>query len=187
VTPISLGIFASANQSVGVTSYESIATVSVGAGGSSSVTFNSIPSDYTHLQIRFIGKSTLTGTSGADFALRFNSDSAVNYNGHQLYGDGSGAFSGVTDGTAELYLGWVTRSGVTPFAAYVSDILDYKNTNKFKTVRSLGGWDNNGTGFVIYRSGVWRSTAAITSITVIQPSGSLAQYSHLALYGIKGA
>ena len=167
-------------------SYESISTVTVGSGGSSSISFSSIPSTYKHLQIRFIGKSTLSGTSGADFALQFNSDTASNYNGHQLYGDGSSAAAGVTDGTSSLYIGWIPRAGVTPFGGYVTDILDYTNTNKNKTIRSLGGWDNNGAGFVIFRSGLWRSTSAVTSITIIQPSGNIAEGSSFALYGIKG-
>ena len=37
-------------------SYESIATVTVGAGGTSTITFSSIPTGYTHLQIRGIAQ-----------------------------------------------------------------------------------------------------------------------------------
>lgn len=165
--------------------YDALATVTVPSGGLASVTFAGIPTGYKHLQIRFIGKSTLSGTSGADFAVQFNSDTAANYNGHQLYGDGSGAYAGVTDGTSSLYIAWIPRAGVTPFGAYVTDILDYANTSKNKTIRSLGGWDNNGSGFTIYRSGLWRSTSAITSISIIQPSGTIAEFSQFALYGVK--
>jgi len=83
VTPISLGIFASANQSAAATSYESIATVSVGSGGATSAEFTSIPGTYTHLQIR-----CLTGSSnpGAGMKIEFNSDtSTANYRNHYLY------------------------------------------------------------------------------------------------------
>ena len=66
----------------------------------------------------------------------------------------------------------------------VCDILDYIDTNKYKTIRSLGGNDNNAAqGAVAFRSNNWRNTSAVTSIVL---SGSFAQYSHLALYGIKG-
>ena len=58
----------------GGTSYESIATVTVGAGGSSSISFTSIPSTYKHLQIRAITRDT--GTSYINnLAGYFNTDS----------------------------------------------------------------------------------------------------------------
>jgi hypothetical protein len=63
VTPISLGIFASANQSAGTTSYESIAVSTVGSGGASSVSFTSIPGTYSHLQIRYLGRDNRASDS----------------------------------------------------------------------------------------------------------------------------
>jgi hypothetical protein len=48
-----LGIIASAiTGNLVTTSYESIETVTVGSGGSATVTFSSIPATYTHLQIK---------------------------------------------------------------------------------------------------------------------------------------
>ena len=68
------------------------------------------------------------------------------------------------------------------------DILDYKSTSKFKTTRSLGGFDNNGSGIVHFTSGLWRSTNAVSSIKLYpQQGGIFAQYTSIALYGIKGA
>jgi len=73
------------------------------------------------------------------------------------------------------------------FAAYVIDILDYANTNKYKTSRNLAGYDNNSGGRVSLNSGNWRNTNAITSITLTCRSDNFQQYSQFALYGIKGA
>jgi hypothetical protein len=66
-------------------------------------------------------------------------------------------------------------------------VLDYKNTNKFKTTRSLAGGDTNGGSYqeANFMSGLWRNTAAITQIDVSSSAGNLAQYSHFALYGVK--
>ena len=50
-----LGILASSYPAVS-TSYESIATVTVGSGGAANVEFTSIPGTYTHLQIRMLGR-----------------------------------------------------------------------------------------------------------------------------------
>ena len=164
------------------TSYESIATTTVGAGGSSSVTFSSIPSTYTHLQLRIFASPT---ASGPNFNIRFNSDSGTNYAQHQIYG--TGATVGANSNTAQNK-GYLVSSATssTYYSAAITDILDYTNTNKYKTVRSLGGWDTNSTSDEInFRSVLWLNTSAISTITLLPDSGNFAQYSSFALYGIK--
>jgi hypothetical protein len=165
--------------------YDSIATVTVGGGGSSSISFTSIPATYTHLQIRM--SATINAAAGP--ILRFNSDTGSNYNGHLLYGDGAsvGAYSYGT-GTS-INLSWFGQgyNSATSFGGHVIDILDYADTNKYKTVRSLQGIDRNGSGMLEFVSGLWRNTNAITSITIPAESSTFVQYSSFALYGIKGA
>jgi hypothetical protein len=164
--------------------YDSIATVNVGSGGTSSITFSSIPSTYTHLQIRaFTGTATYWSNAGY---LAFNGDTTTsNYNDHAIYGSGASVAS-YYDSTNQglFYLGKSTSG----FDAAVIDILDYTNTNKYKVSRSLFGYDVNGaTGYVGLASGLWRNTAAISSITITAGgAGDFAQYSQFALYGIKG-
>jgi hypothetical protein len=166
-------------------SYESIATVTVGAGGSSSITFSSIPSTYKHLQIRIMG----LGNTAASGLMRFNSDTSTNYSWHALYGDGSSALA-----TYETSSGYVIGNGfgsgpsssTIPFVT-IADILDYSSTSKNKTVRSLDATDKNGSGYMVFLSGNWRNnTTAISSITIAPNSGNYTQYSSFALYGIKG-
>lgn len=187
MSPI-LGIFASSQQGSRASSYESIATVTVGAGGSSSIQFSSIPQTYTHLQLRCLTK---TSNSGAPYAMqiRFNGDSGSNYTYHRLIGSGSAVSSIATTGATQASLDYMpTPAETSVFAGGVVDILDYTNTNKNKVHRTLGGYDANGSGYATFFSGVWLNTAAVTSITVISESGStLAQYSQIGLYGIKGA
>jgi hypothetical protein len=71
------------------------------------------------------------------------------------------------------------------FRASVLDILDYSNTNKYKTLRALDAGDSNGSGNMEILSNLWMNTAAITSITLTLDSGNFTQYSSFALYGIK--
>ena len=67
--PSLIGVIASSGGAAAAgTAYESIATVTVGAGGSSSVTFSSIPSTYQHLQIRYINT---TSTAYQNLVIRF--------------------------------------------------------------------------------------------------------------------
>jgi hypothetical protein len=176
VTPISMG------------SYESIATINVGSGGSSSINFTSIPATYTHLQIRIMGRTDRAAVYDA-VRLRFNSDTGANYAEHGVYGDGVtlAAYGSASATGSYVYR---TAGGSAPSntqGVIIVDILDYANTNKYKTLRSLGGVDANASGGNLYfNSGLWMNTSAITNIT-LEPIGSFQQYSSLALYGIKGA
>jgi hypothetical protein len=178
-----LGILDSGAAPIGT--YDSIATVTVGSGGSASISFTSIPSTYTHLQIR---ANMTTATAGYGMLVRFNSDSGSNYVQHYLLGNGTAASGGAYTAQTEANLfGLSTGSSTTQPSVAVGDILDYANTNKYKTVRSLSGVDKNGSGEISLISSLWMNTAGITSIT-IEPRGvNYSQYSSFALYGIKGA
>ena len=167
--------------------FESIATTSVGAGGVSSVSFSSIPATYKHLQIRGIARSSRASFASDPLLIQVNSDTASNYSWHYLVGDGSSASSnaGATQSSMTNYL--IANNTVSNvFGAFVIDVLDYSNTTKNKTFRSLMGVDNNGAGWVALNSGNWRSTSTITSIDLTAQNGNLMQYSHFALYGVKG-
>lgn len=170
---------------VGVTpstsSYESIATVSVGSGGSSTIDFTSIPSTYKHLQLRYMD---LSSSSAGDLRVQFNADTTTAYSRHVLYGTGSAAGS---TGSANSDYVLVGQSGDSTYPSVgIIDILDYADTNKYKTTRTLNGYDVNGSGgYITFPSSNWRSTNAITSIKIYIPGNSFYQYSHFALYGIK--
>ena len=183
-----LGILASAGAVRN--SYESIATYAL-ATTTASVTFSVIPSTYKHLQIRYIARQNVTGADRGAMEMQFNSDTGANYSYHLLFGDGSSASALAYTSTDSIYTGLsdITTASTSAniFGVGVIDILDYQNTNKYKTTRSLSGQDQNSTsGRLFFTSGSWRSTSAISSITLYPEAGSFVQYSHLALYGIKG-
>jgi hypothetical protein len=171
MTPM-LGIMAS-QISGRLSSFDSIATSVAGVGGTTSVTFSSIPSTYTHLQIRVYG---IVAAGVTNLAVQFNGDTASNYWWHQLYG--TGAAAGANNGGALGPFMYMPPSAAQP-SAMVLDILDYTNTNKYKTMRGIGGSDTNGAGQISLSSGMWNSTAAITSITLY--GATYAQYSSFAL------
>lgn len=175
--------------------YESIQTVTVGASPVSTITFSSIPSTYTHLQIRGIAVANDSSTpSSADYVkVTFNSDTGANYSWHPIHGNGSSASSAGYANYSSMFLGWVNGYGsmANNVSPTIIDILDYKDTNKYKTCRSLSGYDFNGSGadqFISWWSGNWRSTAAISTITLeIRMGFQYKQYTKFALYGIKVA
>jgi hypothetical protein len=176
------------NAAFNPSSYESIATVTVGSGGSASVTLSSIPATYTHLQIRGILRASYN-LSNTSVRLTFNSDTGTNYSSHDLTGVNSSISAGNETSVAYIPFARGAYDGLTSgiFTSFVVDILDYANTNKNKTTRTLTGYTSNGEGQISFRSGLWRSTSAITSINMFSNVGDLMQYSSFALYGIKGS
>jgi hypothetical protein len=156
----------------------------VGAGGTGTITFSSIPSTYTHLQIRVMAVYSAANPFGN---LRFNGDSNSVYWWHQLQGNGSTAnSSGYTALGSSIYFPADAVGSSTP-VVQVADVLDYTSTSKNKTIRILEGYDANGSGNLRLASGLWSATpAAITSITISTSTGTFNQYSSFALYGIKG-
>jgi hypothetical protein len=162
--------------------YDALATVTLSTA-TASIAFAGIPTGYKHLQIRFIAQSDYTYPVD-DAYIRFNSDTGSNYASHSLQGNGSAASAGsATSATSEqIAYGTVgTTSGnqtTESWGAFVVDILDYSNTNKYKTTRTISGNDCNGTGNaglggrVGLTSGLWQSTAAITNIEIICALGA---------------
>jgi hypothetical protein len=184
-----LGIIASANQQGRgggpESGYDALASVTLSASASS-IDFVGIPTGYKHLQVRIFARLS----SNADYSawIRLGNsaiDTGANYNWHAIRGDGSTATTLANANQTEIFA-WSAGTQINNVGSVaVIDILDYQNTNKFKTIRSLGGGDNNGNGYATLFSGAWRSTTAINTINITPQSSTWAQYSSFALYGIK--
>jgi len=165
--------------------YDSIATVTA-SGSSAVLSFSSIPSTYTHLQMRLSGGVT----AGLAPAMTFNSDTGANYTYHRLSGTGTAVSAGSSAPRNDISIApnaglYAATSGV--FSGGIIDILDYTSTIKNKTIRAIAGWDNNGSGYLDFSSGLWFATpVAITSITLTMGANWIAG-STVALYGIKGS
>ena len=161
------------------------------SASTSSITISNIPSTYKHLQIRAIARSTDTGGGGINnLVMSFNSDTTyTNYRSHYLNGNGTSVASGSLQiATYYAYCGEMANSissNTQIYGSAVIDILDYANTNKNKTVRSLTGADRNGLGSISLLSSLWLNTAAINSIVLRFPADNTAEYSSFALYGVK--
>ena len=171
---------------VATNSYESIATAT-GTGSSGVITFSSIPSTYKHLELRAIARNT--GSSNEAIYLRFNGDTGANYSLHFLRGNATNVVASAQINYNQAGLYWAMGMPFTTnlVGPNVTSILDYANTDKFKTIRALDGFDNSASGAIELISGAWRSTSAITSITLTANSGvSFTTNTHFALYGIKG-
>jgi hypothetical protein len=154
--------------------YSTIATVTLGSAAASH-TFSSIPGTYTDLVL-----IAAPNTSLPNLNLYFNSDTSALYSNTGLWGLGSGNGGSGRDINSNYFFG--TYSTGTPFQKW--NIMNYSNTNTFKPI--LLRVDDTGlvTGM---QSGVYRSTNAITSITLIPGSGNLPSGFTASLYGIAAA
>ena len=163
-----------------------IASVTVGSGGASSIDFTSIPSTYTDLVLKMSTRST---TSATNISITFNGNTSAIYDTRRLYGNGSSAFSDSFANQNAGYFGWQTQSGYTAntFSNIELYIPNYAGSNN-KSISNDGVSENNATtAQQTFQAILWRSTAAITSIGMVDGGANFAQYTTATLYGIKNS
>jgi hypothetical protein len=157
--------------------YTPLATTTVGST-SSSYTFSSISSAYTDLVLVISGIST---ASIYNWGMRFNGDTGSNYSRTIMFGTGSTASSSRVSNSTNIPTGFLTTNG----APNIINIQNYSNTTTYKTSIQRAGDASDSTSAGV---GIWRSTAAINSITMFSDGGSfIAAGTTLTLYGIVAA
>lgn len=160
--------------------YTPIATTTT-SGSQASVTFNSF-SGYTDL-ILIIAAKDSNGSLDGNANITFNSDTGSNYSTTYLYGTGSVAGS-TRVSNANNTPALVTGSTANNFGTTIVQIMNYSNSTTYKTVLSRG---NSAESVLAARVGLWRNTAAITSLTATAAGGSWVNGSTFTLYGIAAA
>jgi hypothetical protein len=163
--------------------YTPIATTTLGSA-QSSVTFSTISGSYTDLVLVV---SAAVATSN-DIRLRFNSDTGNNYSTTILYGTGSAAGSArVSSESSILTDYYATPTSTLGNSAHIISIQNYSNSTTYKTTLSRSNAAGTGVDATV---GLWRSTSAITSLTLICGSTGSINFntgSTFTLYGIKAA
>lgn len=166
-----------------------ISTVTVGAGGTSGVTFSSIPQTYTDLVLVSSARALIAGANG--LVLWFNGYGSSSFSDRTLYGDGSSVASETNSaGTGQAGIGWLTptTSTASTFQNGVTYIPNYTGaTSKSFSTDSVS--ENNATAVRDYIFASRGSdTAAVSQISIgVNGTGGangLAQYSSFSLYGI---
>lgn len=159
-----------------VSAYEVIATTTL-TTTQNQVDFNSISGSYTDLVLVMNGGVT----SSADVWLRMNSDTASNYSRTRLTGDGTSAASTRNSASSAIF---VSVGTVGSNASMVIQIQNYSNATTYKT--SLTRF--NSSTYVGASVGLWRSTSAITSLTLkAEAADTFTSGSTFTLYGVKAA
>lgn len=163
--------------------YEPIATTTL-TTSTATVTFSSISGSYTDL---ILVCNIAQAASNNSLRIRYNSDTGSNYSYTNLFGDGSSPFSG-RDSNLTSGLVAETTGSTSLELAVIAHIQNYSNTTTYKTHIGRG---NRASSTVDATVGLWRSTSAITSITLAMgggfPTNNLSSGSTFTLYGIKSA
>lgn len=139
------------------------------------VTFSVIPGTYSSLIVMVIGRVD-DSANNEPVSLQFNADTGSNYDYSRLYGGSSGP--GNSNSTGQTTAQGVYFNGASAAANFASQVVytvvGYAGTTFFKTVTAQNQSANSGSAGVIdnqIMSGAWRSTSAITSVSLIDGGG----------------
>jgi hypothetical protein len=187
--PILGTIASSTRQGISTTSYESISTVSLTSGTQATIDFTSIPSTFKHLQLRCVARLSDGGGGFGGAKLMFNNDTVIgNYTYRRVIGNNDNASA-----YAQVDLEFTVRAALAGistgiFSPSIVNIYDYSDSNKRTTMNNITGGDRNSTleNVIGLYGQMWNNTTTVNSIQLTPSQGSFAQYSHFALYGIKG-
>lgn len=171
--------------------YEPISSTTLTNSTTNTLTFSSIPSTYTDLILVVNGCITVSDNVAG---FRVNSDSGTNYSQTGLRGTSSAAVSFRESNQSQLYLGWYPYPRSNAQASVetgnmIVHFMNYANTTTYKSmlVRSNTAYGDSGTNANI---ALWRSTAAISSITVLLTATGTPYFTSgtmFTLYGVKAA
>jgi hypothetical protein len=158
--------------------YEPIATTTLGSAAAT-ITFSSIPATYTDLRLVF----QHTPTASLRPRLQLNGDTAANYSSTVLNADGSTVVSASNTGDSSIR---ITNANTANLSLITYDFFSYAGST-YKTGLATFSGDDNGGGRLSRAVVLWRSTAAITQISLIVSASTYAAGSTATLYGIKNA
>ena len=170
------------------TTYEAIATVTVGSGGAANIEFTSIPGTYTDLKLVLSTRDSKSTAVWSDMRVRFNSDSSSSYPMRLLYGDGASVASLNQTDTGIIWV-WANSNNSTAntFSNAEMYIPNYTSSSN-KSVSIDAVVENNAaTGLNALTAAQWSNSAAITSILVAPGTANFLQHSTATLYGIKNS
>lgn len=158
--------------------YTPIATTT-GTGSSGVITFSSIPSTYTDLVL----VSNFETSTSANAYYQINNDTGSNYSDTTIYADGSSVGSNRRSSQTLSYTTYLSGSGQR--VVMTTNFMNYANTTTYKTFLTRF---NNSSFELGEEVGLWRSTSAISSITLnLNNSANFTSTSFFTLFGIAAA
>jgi hypothetical protein len=155
-------------------------------GSVGSISFTSIPSTYTDLQIVYSFRTNDAGIYN-DISVTLNSNNSAN--GKDLYAIGStvGSYS---PSASQSFFAEGVGSGATAstFSNGTIYIPNYAGSTQKSISGDTVGENNAAAAVILLAAGLYSSTSAVTSVTFTPASpSSFLQYSTAYLYGVKSS
>lgn len=155
---------------------------------STTVTFSSIPQTYTDLVLVMQPSSDV---GDENVGIRFNGDTGGNYSYTRIGANNTAGSISSNRLTNFSRINTTEATGTSTNLGnlvILSNIMNYANTATYKTALNRSGQQGGTYNGVELFAGLWRNTAAITSITVMQGSTrTFLAGSTFTLYGILAA
>jgi len=159
-------------------------------GSAANFDLTSISGSYKHLRLVYSLRSDYSGLTYDELRVRINNDSGGNYD-YAAFAWWHNAQYGTAEGiNATSAWSSTTTSSTSPANAFATgyiDFADYANTTTHKTIHARGvlRFDTATGNFRIYDgSGHWKSTSALSRITIFPGLGSnWLTNSRVTLYG----
>jgi hypothetical protein len=160
------------------------------SGSVTSVTFSDISQDYSHLFL--FGQARTDAVAEADAPVaRLNGDSANNYDRQHLTGSSATPSSGAVRATSSIQVATceAASSRADNFSPFWVVVFDYTRTDNEKWLlawsTNFGNVSADADLRVQFFGGRWRSTAAITSLSLLPNTGpNFVSGSRFQLYGV---
>jgi len=148
-------------------------------------TTSTIPGTYKHILITGIGLQE-AGTSDGSFSVRLNGDTGSNYTRyrHTIFGTTVGENVGYTTQMSIDGVMAQSSQGVDAYGQVQIWLYDYAQTTTNKPMFAFGSSFNSGTNRKCWSNGVWKNTAAITSITLTDTNSLNFNAGTFRIYGV---
>lgn len=164
-----------------------ISSVTVGAGGTTEINFNSIPQTYTDLVVLISARQSTAGYYDG-MNMKFNNNTS---SWTERFLDGNGSVTSTSTDN-------LNRSLIVPLASMTTSTFSNIRVNIFNYTSSLNKLisadsivenqsSTAGRSFMRMAGGSWANSAAITSIAIYNGANTFIQYSTAHLYGISNA
>jgi len=156
-------------------------------GSVGSISFTSIPSTYTDLQIVYSFRTNDTGVYN-DISVTLNSANSTS-SGKDLYAIGGTTVGSYSPTTAQSFFAEAVGSGATAntFSNGTIYIPNYAGSNAKSLSGDVVGENNAASAVALLGAGIY-PTSAVTSVTFTPGvSGTFLQYCTAYLYGIKNS
>ena len=168
-----------------------ISSVTVGSGGSSGITFSSIPSTYTDLLVKVSARSTRNTGAWTEIWFRINNNTSSVYTTRSIYEGGNSVTNNVLSSATYSQIAEANQANNTTGSVFSSTEIylpSYRSSTS-KPFSVEGTTEENTTDARNYlTAGITTDTNPITQLDIYPQTGfNWVQYTTAYLYGIKNS